>query len=231
MNKNATTPHETDAMLKRQADIEAAAMQLETLRNAAADQESTLAGLCEQIPDMAALERRREELLADAAIGTAKSAAADDLNQKIAGADAKKAEIEPAIKRCQQTISGLQRKMQDKIAELDDLKKTMPRFVMNHLLAEAEQIAQSYLRNAGALVDDLKRLEGIAAILQQRGHVPGVRSPGSEIKIPAYALRAFEGKTLLHYPGLIFKLNTHGEIAPWAAAEAARVKAMGIDLE
>ena len=111
MRKTTAPTHETDAMLKQHADIEAAILQLETLRGAIAHQESTLAGLLEQTPDMATLEQQHAGMLADAAIGAAKSTAVDDLNQKIAAASAKKAEIEPAINLCQQTLSGLQRKV------------------------------------------------------------------------------------------------------------------------
>lgn len=231
MSKTNGNSPEQDALLQHQAAIDAAKQQLETLQGIVSQQEDTLGKLVGELPEIASLEQRHEDILAEIAIGNAKAADVEALEKDIAAAKAKRAEINPAVEVCQKTMYGVQRKVQDKMAELDELKKSMPRFIRTYLLAEAERVAQSYLQHAAALIADFKRIEGIAAVLQQHGHVPHLRPHGADIMLPAYALQAFEGKTLFHRAGLIFNLAGYGEILPWAAAETDRIKALGIDFE
>jgi len=227
--KNGNLP-EQDALLQHQAAIDAAKQQLETLQGIVSQQESTLADLQGQLPEIAALEQQHEDLLAEIATGGAEPAAAEALDKTIADARAKKAEIDPAIALCQKTISGVQRKVQDQAAALDALKSSTGNLVKKYLLAEAERIAQDFLPKATALIDDYKRLEGIAALLGPLGH-PWLRPHGSEMVLPAFNLPAFQGKTLFHNPGLIFKLSGHGETMPFFNAEVERIKALGIEFE
>jgi len=231
MGKPTANIPELDAMLKHQAAIDAAKQQLETLQGIVSQQETTLADLQGQLPEIAALEQQHEDLLAEIATGGAEPAAADDLDKAITDAKAKKADIDPAIALCQKTICGVQRKIQDQAAALDALMSQTGNLVKQYLLAEAERVAQDFLPKAAALIDDYKRLEGIAAMLQPLGHNPYLRPHGAEMVLPAYDLPAFQGKTLFHNPGLIFKLSGYGEIRPLFAAEVERIKALGIEFE
>ncbi len=228
--KNGNLP-EQDALQQHQAAIDAAKQQLETLQGIVGQQETTLAELQGQLPEIAALEQQHEDLLAEIATGGAEPAAAEALDKAITDAKAKKADIDPAIALCQKTICGVQRKIQDQAAALAALKDSTGTLIKKYLLAEAERIAQDFLPKAAALIDDYKRLEGIAAMLQPLGHTPYLRSHGAEMVLPAFNLPAFQGKTLFHNPGLIFKLSGYGEIMPLFNAEVERIKALGIEFE
>lgn len=230
--KDSNTP-ELDALLKHQAEINVAQQQLDALQGFIAKQETAQAALREQIPALAALEQQREALLAEVAIGAADSADLDELNQKITGAEAQKAEIEPAIIRCQQTIAGLQRKVADQSKALEVLRARIPRLVREYLLAEANLLALQYLEKAKALIADVQRLEGITLVLQEVGHLPFMRPHGAMINLPAYGLPAFEGKHLWQLPGLIYNDDqiSHHRRRAMAQTESERIRALGIEFD
>lgn len=228
--KNGNLP-EQDALQQHQAAIDAAKQQLETLQGIVRQQETTLAELQGKLPEIAALEQQHEDLLAEIATGDAEPAAADDLDKAIADAKAMKADIDPAIALCQKTICGVQRKIQDQVAALDALKNSTGNLVKQYLLAEAERVAQDFLPKAEALINDYKRLLGIAAVLEPLGHKPYLRPHGSEMVLPAFDLPAFQGKTMFNYPALIFKQVGYGEVVPLFNAEVERIKALGIEFE
>lgn len=232
MSKKNDTP-EQDALLQHQGAVNAAKAQLEALQNTIAQQESTLAGLQAELPDLSGLAQQHEDLLAEVATGTADSAALDDLTHRIAIAEAKKADIVPAITRCQQTIAGLQRKVADQAKALEVLKERIPYLVRDYLLSVANNIALAYLEKAKAIIDDYQRFEAIALVLHELGHRPFIRPHNSTITLPAYGLPAFAGKTLWQCEGLIYKADkmTHVDRRAAASAEADRIRALGIDFD
>ena len=228
--KDSKTP-ELDALLKHQTEINVAQQQLDALQGCIKKQEDAQVALREQIPALEALEQQREALLAEVAIGAADSADLDDLNQKISGAEVQKAEIEPAIIRCQQTIAGLQRKVVDQTSLVNFLKKHSEILTRNYLLAEADVVAQSYLKNARAMGADSLRLDAICEALLDLGHPYASRHPGATVQAPAYNLPAFEKVRQFHNKSMtiIGDIGTVHERIARKEEEFGRLRALGIE--
>lgn len=232
MSKKNDTPQQ-GALLQHQGAINTAKAQLEALQNTIAKQESTLAGLQAELPDLSGLAQQHEDMLAEVATGAGDNAALDELAQSIATAEAKKADIVPAIIRCQQTIAGLQRKLADQAKALEVMKERIPYLVREYLLSVANNLGMEYLEKAKAIVEDYRRFEGIALVLHELGHRPSIRPHGTTIVLPAYGLPSFVGRHLFQCEGLFFKADQMSANDRRAAAstEADIIRALGIDFD
>lgn len=231
MSKKQEYTPEQAALISLQSEIDAAKTQIETLKSAIAQQEKMHIELKDGLPDLGMLYQQREDLLAEVATGAENAGALSMLDEAIGTALDSEAKTKPEMQRCLQTVAGLQRKLQDARQALSVLQAKLPGLVRGYLLTEGNLVAERYLQHAAALLSEYKRLEAISTALQEMGYLPTLRPHGASISLPAFALPAFQGKTLWQMEGLIFDDRQLGYLAKrnLATIEADNIRALGID--
>ncbi len=164
-------------VLAHQQHIENAEMKVAELQSLIADQEEVGHHASEGKDPLDDLMVEREELLARISLGDAK-------NDELVNLDKKIAEIDEAFKKNQtqqmeqlrnsrQTVTGLQRRLEDETAELNRLKNMIPQVIEQFLITEAEQTAREYQELAHMLVDKIKRLAALDKMGTDIGHHHG----------------------------------------------------------
>jgi hypothetical protein len=227
------TIHESprEAMLNHQSAIRAAKARLATLQDAIEQQQGILEGLRTSRPDFASLEQEFESALAGQALGSIGANEVEQIQRQIDTARKASATLEPKVVSCERTIAGLQRKVQSETETISALDREMPYIIKKHLLAEAAQVAETYLQDIKPVIEAYQRLEGIGRLLHGLGHVPSLVPHGASFELPAFNLPAFNGKTVFQRPGLIFKVTTNADLVPWIDAEVERIRALGVDFK
>lgn len=219
-------------ILNHQQAIKDVSSQIEALQSAITFQEGEVAKHQAQLPDLEALERQRENLLADIATGVAEKSALDALDTRIEGEQAASNQLAPLIVRCNKTLAGLNRKLQEETELLASLQKQTARFQCAYLLAEAELVAEAYVALGGELVAKFSRLSALS-ILLDGPDCPKIKAPGMvALSLPAFNLKAFPGNTVFNRPGALFvESPTAAQGFEWAKAEKENLRALGIEIE
>lgn len=123
-------------------------------------------------PAINAAMKKREEILADIALGTvdAKELAAIDEQLRSATDTASESteKMDETVIVARQTITGLRRKLEVAQEELEALKLAKIGAEERFLLAEAEKAGQEYVVTAKALSESFKRLLALNAIMDNK---------------------------------------------------------------
>lgn len=168
------------------------------------------------IPPVDGLKRRREDLLADVAVGAATTEdvrlfderAADELRR----CEEAKRSAEAQARECDQALAGLGRRLDDVREELAVLCSQTDALLQSFLLSEAEAAGAEYVKAAQVVSGMYLRIVAIDRILsQQRLGTQGIGILGASpsITIPALALNACEAATHKNHGGLFSESVAH----------------------
>lgn len=232
MDKKQKTENELQEILRHQQAIKDVSGQIEALRSAIKSQEESLAQHQAQLPDLETLEQQRENLLADIATGKAEMAQLDKLDGRIEAEQAASNQLAPLIVRCNKTLAGLNRKLQEETELLGTLQKQSARFQRAYLLAEAELEAEAYVALGGELVAKFSRLSALSILLDGLD-CQNIKAPGMvALSLPAFNLKVFPGNTVFNRPGALFvESPTAAQGFEWAKAEKENLRALGVEIE
>lgn len=185
------------------------------------------------------LQREREDVLADIALGRKSDADLAAVDRRISDATNSKrtsmsAKDAVEFLRVEQSLEGLRRRRNEAAKELLDTEELTSGIVKEFLVATAAEAYASYLANAGKTVADLKRLIALSSIFEKTTgdkSNPFTQYYWSSALLPTFNLPhdgtgAYSGSA-----GILFKadiyLNT-AEPESVMDAEAERLRATGV---
>jgi hypothetical protein len=215
-------------VLNHQGRISAAKQEISQLEKAIAGQEAVIRNNVG--PNLAPLYRRRQDLLADQALGQSVDQELSLVNESIV---VKEGEAEQAAKRrtnSQNSITGLNSKLSKVKAFLADLEQTEKNVLLHFLMSEAERAGGDFVTASSHLQEAYGRLYGLDSIvnkLKLNKSVLGLypRCP----ELPIFNLKAFAGKEMGHKTGLMFSHASFDRLTA-CAKEEQRIKGLGIHL-
>jgi hypothetical protein len=179
-----------EAVLSNQSAGEAVTKLIGVLKEGIYLQERIIA-TAEAVADKAEdLGRRREDLFAEIAVGTAKPGDLVKLDAEIARKKKGFQEAEEAVAPARQALAGLRRKLGETELELEAITKER-RFVREALYEfEAEKVGADYIKAAAELHAILGRLVGLNELVEER-NILGF--PLENYSIPVLQLQIFKG--------------------------------------
>lgn len=191
------------------------------LQAQAAQIQARISGLREEIataqariPDLSPLLARREDLLADLALGVEATAELAALDSEIDDKRAAHAQITAAAKETveasEQTIAGLQRRLvaiEQELSARSD-KKHEERLVVAVLKHHAETLGEEYLQAATQLKGLFMRLMALHSLTRQHGASGGIAAHCyGDFAIPSFNLDACRPHEMRAWPGNLFLAN------------------------
>lgn len=185
MSNNTQQTPELQAVLQNQQAVAAAQATVDQLNQAIEAQNKLAEQLRSRAERVAALETQREDLLADIATGQDKAAELNALDERLAQEkkDIAKKGTQAAI---EQTVAGLNRKLERAQRELATLQEKCPALMRALLRAQAEALGTEYVAAAFALKAVHQRLNGLASMLSDLGSIPAIwRGHSACIEVPA----------------------------------------------
>jgi chromosome segregation ATPase len=246
---DALTAHdvtiEAGGVIAHQQRLDEAQAQVDHLSALLGDHEGTARQASEVSDPLEELIRKREELLAESALGedcTDAIARLDaEISEKSQAFDAEIAEREGQIQHATQTAAGLRRRLAAAQAELDRLQATTPEIMKQFLISEIETAGREYIRGAKAVMKNYLKVVALERLY--RSHTGWTKSgfmlfATEDLLLPTFRLKACEG---LHQHdasrGVLFSGNNAGykssgglsEYDRQAVAERARFEQLGID--
>ncbi|WP_029132696.1 hypothetical protein [Sedimenticola selenatireducens] len=184
--------------------------------------------------DLADLHQKRDDLLADIALGEATQEQLDPIDAEIAKMEQanaeQQAEKEKLAARANQVISGLVRKQQVLKLDLEKLERVTPKIMDQFLMNEAAAVAKVYQEQAKQAIVSLTRLAALERLITEQGE----RS--APIFLTGNERQTFIPDSLINPvaptvgPGILFKgLYPNSDLVIDAVkAERERFEAMGI---
>lgn len=183
------------------------------------------------------LQRQREEILADIALGQRSSGEIakidDQLSTLLKDEDGREAGAIELQRQTYQTLAGLRRRGEKAQAEVQRLEKKTPAVAELFLRDQASRAAEAYLEHAQAAVSAIRRIYALDRILQG---VLGSRSPVflrssvDEMQLPALLAPCFEGVQLHdeRHAVMFSASGPRGLNADDEQAERRRLRKMGL---
>ena len=232
-------------MLAHQQRLGEVQAQVDHLRTLLGDHEGTARQASEVSDPLEELIRKREELLAESALGEDRTDAIARLDAEIAeksqAFDAEIAGREGQIQHATQTAAGLRRRLTDAQTELDRLQAMTPDIVEQFLFSEIEAACREYMKGAKVVIQ--KYLSMIALERIYRLHTGESRRKfmpvaAEDLLLPTFRLKACEGVRQHDASrGVLFSGNNAGyrssdglsEYDRQAQAERLRFEQLGID--
>lgn len=225
-------------ILEVQGRINRAREAAETIRGAIAHQEKLIQETEAAIPTVHGLAQKREDLLADIAMGADRGKELVELDQEIDAASstatAAKEKAKAAAGPAKQAISGLARKLAEVEADIQyALSKDLPAAVEKFLLEKATAASEEYMELAKALIGKHLQICGLGSLIERRGGSPKkiLTSGWDDFKIPSFNLPACEKMQSRMAYGAVFKFSDfHNVVAVAAKAELEEVQRLGVEI-
>ena len=176
------------------------------------------------------LHQKRYDLLAEAALGKDVAVDIKKLEAEIKEEEEIHAAGEEVKIGANRAIVGLNSKLAEAERFLQSTEGDKKRVIHHFLVGQAQQIGQDYLKAAREVQEAYSRLIGLDALIQRLGVGSKSFAPESQIRIPIFKLKAFDGlDSAARYSGAIF--SSAGFIKDVAReGEAARLKDIGITM-
>jgi chromosome segregation ATPase len=140
------------------------------------------------------LLRKREDILADIAVGVAKESDLKELDEqieieieKVYGA---KGEVKTVTDLAQQTIAGLQRKLAPLQGELAALKEQRKGVLVRFLTSEAEKVGAEYARLADEITTKFRQLIALDGILSSTDSSESIADNIHDLFIPQFHIQS-----------------------------------------
>lgn len=160
---------ECAAVLRHQQDIAEAEGHLDRVVTALTEQRANIARLQESLPDMDALNRVFDDLLARKVTGEAIDDDLEAHQNKVAQAAAERERILPDLTMAERTLGALTRKQDELESRVRQLKGEKAALIKRFLLAEAEAECQRYVDAAQVVDAAYRRLMSLDLLLRRRG--------------------------------------------------------------
>jgi len=128
--------------------------------------------LRKSLPDVAALDRQLDDLLAKLAIGQAGDEDVARQEEVVGAARAEVERIQPELERCERTIEALIRVADDHYENIITLKQEKAKLIRRFLLAEAQAECSRYVEAGNAAAAAYTRLLALDTMLIHRGLRP-----------------------------------------------------------
>lgn len=167
-----------DVLLTHKEEIGQKRQELSEYQNRITEQQGIIEKAREHTDAVAPLISQREELLADIALGEDRAADLSALDKQITATEKAQektlAEKKQAIKQAEQTIAGLERRMQAIQSDIYRLENLEPVLLDLFVMGAAEQAAAEFLTLAEGITDKFTELlaldRWIAEIGQRKTH-------------------------------------------------------------
>lgn len=221
-----------DDLLKLQATHKDAVQRLERFQTLVGEEESSIAQNEQgNGRTLAQLTKEREDLLAAIACGeSADQERLANLSREIAQEEALHDNHVNTLITSSQTISGLQRKIEQAQQELALAKKNYLDGLVLYLDQELDGVAEEYVQAALHLVETFSKVVSISKIMGECGAPKEVHGPYSHhLRIPAFLLDPCMSVATAENPGLLSDTSAHG-LQDKIAAEYERLKELGIEI-
>jgi uncharacterized coiled-coil protein SlyX len=237
MNTQPTSPE--SAVLENQRAIATGSESIANLQGAISDYSGTADKMRAALPDMSALELERENLLASIAIGEKGQAELDALDARLGELRQQRQAAQPGITGIAQTIAGLNRRLGEAQAKLQQLQQDRPALVRRFLLAEAEAEGAQYAGLGVALAASYRRLRALDGLLSSAGHSTPIRAHGPELYVPAFALESVKPHAPDRAPGANYPSSIYDprwdalgrDLAGRIDQEKTNFRAQGVEIE
>lgn len=230
-----TDSQERTAVLANQQAIAVAQQKVDSLTNAVSEQQVLIdekRALLTEV-SVSQLELDREDLLAAIALDQGDAAALDTLEQQIAAQTALRQQIVPEISRSEKTIAGLNRKIEEAQAALQELQSNSNNLLRKLLLSEAEAIGADYAAAALVAAEKYKQVCALESMLRELGATPIYLVPRQDLNLPCLGLETNKPHAIAYKPHLIFTTDglSGADSQAWIRAEASRLRAAGIEID
>ncbi len=232
MKTEPTQSPETIAVLENQLATAATSATIKKLEKAIGECEARIAEQQAALPDLAPLENQREDLLAAIAIGEKKSAEVDKLDAEIARLSKQQQAATPALVALKQTVGGLQRRLQDSQAELQQLQNEKSILMRRFLNSRAEALGAEYVAAAAKTAEQYKRLMALNSLLYEHGQTTQINTSREGLYVPRFMLDSMVGHADPVRPHALFtcELHTGAQSQAWVRQEKESLLEIGIEL-
>ncbi|WP_022946972.1 hypothetical protein [Methylohalobius crimeensis] len=211
--------------------------QIEGLEKLIEEQRQIVENSQAEVPALDGLYQKREDLLADLAIGQASKADMETLEAEISEAEknrdkaiqrAKRGEVK--ANQARQTIAGLERKIEPLRQELAEIEDKGPEVLRQLVRGEAEVLGKEYAELATALKNHFVRLVGLSMLLKSLGGKEFLTTV--ELALPGFALDTCKAVELPAHPGWLYQLHSWSDRETFHKAmhsERERLREHGVE--
>lgn len=227
-----------NAVLEHQKTVTAAEEAIHKLEQLIAAKKAEIDQVNSSVPNLGALNRVREDLLAAVAAGDAMEAELQQFDQKseTERADAKTAATQAVqkVESLEQAISGLERKLDHERGKNDQLNIATQTLLRELLQSETRIAAEVYLQATADLEKASLRLVSLDSIMAVAGLKPRTISAAKidELYVPVLSAVGFEGSQKYPaWPGVILSgrlLDLSGAIKLAVQSEQKRFQESGV---
>lgn len=231
MSDNAQQSLELQAMLQNQQAVAAAQATVDQLSQAIEAQNKLAEQLRSRAERVAALETQREDLLADIATGQDKAVELNALDERLA-LQKKDIATKGSQAAIDQTVAGLNRKLERAQGELAALQGKRPVLMRALLRAQAEALGGEYVAAAFALKAVHQRLRGLASMLNDLGSAPAIfMGQGAVIEVPAPSLETVKPHVdYINHKMLVAREFDNRNLLGWIDREKAALRELGVEI-
>ena len=189
-----------DMVLEHQHKISAARQAIDTLARAIKVQDEEIEKAIASVPHFFDRTSQRENMMAEIALGSANEKDLQILDEQIAedkaAFEGAQAAATPALEKAKAIRSGLERKLTEAKAELQQLESKSREIMQSFLTHEAEATAAEYISHAQAIRMNYLRLRALEILIRKQGGGSiGSYSIG-KLYIPVFSLPQFDGLAL-----------------------------------
>ena len=231
MSNNAQQTPELQAVLQNQQAVAAAQATVDQLSQAIEAQNKLAEQLRSRAERVAALETQREDLLADIATGQDKAVELNALDERLA-LQKKDIATKGSQAAIDQTVAGLNRKLERAQGELAALQGKRPVLMRALLRAQAEALGGEYVAAAFALKAVHQRLRGLASMLNDLGSAPAIfMGQGAVIEVPAPSLETVKPHVdYINHKMLVAREFDNRNLLGWIDREKAALRELGVEI-
>ncbi|QSI33327.1 hypothetical protein GNX71_28685 [Variovorax sp. RKNM96] len=224
------------AVLNNQAAVADTQRQIGSLQSAIAQQQTIITRSRAALPDVAALERERQDKLAAVALGQGTQVDLAALDEQLAARKAETKKLHPKIEQAEQTIAGLERKIEEMRGAETKLREQHRMRLRDLLYAEAEVVGAAYIAAAEIVAESYRNINAIASLLKDAGdstaHVLLPQGYG-RVYLPCFnSLESNKKRGMFVTPQVFFDAESDGRGAylAWRDAVTKRLRADGIQI-
>lgn len=211
--------------------------QVERIANLIKEQNELLASIsCDNDEELERLQVKREEILADIALGKKKQKELDkiddEINALVKDADGNHADSINQFRQVKQTISGLESRLKKAEAILQELSSLTPHVAEQYLVKLINQAGSEYIKHAQGLIGAFRLIKAYSDLISRvTGSNVEIVNPAhlENTSLPAFDIACFEGAEkeggLLFYGHSQAQRELYNDIKQ---AELSRFKEMGL---
>jgi chromosome segregation ATPase len=220
-------------VLEYQRQVSEARKNVEGIAAIVKKRESLVERANDEMPLLNELRQRKEDLLAEIALGSDRQQALGEITKEIDDERKRIAELERAGAEASRALPGLKRKLSEAEDALKDLESRKKKILLAYLRGEADNAAQEYSETALKLVGVYLKLTALDSLMKAQGGqstappAGRLRPDGNQetmFKIPTFQLKAFEQIEDRSFPFEVYAVRLAQRLDSQQAAMAKEVK-------